>query len=89
VNSKKGGRKSMAKQIGALWVNEYKKDGETKKMLSGRLDLGPMGEVDVAVFPNDRKEKPTHPDYRIVLSERSNGKRTDTGQNKDDRPAPF
>ena len=79
----------MAKQIGALWVNEYKKDGETKKMLSGRLDLGPMGEVDVAVFPNDRKEKPTHPDYRIVLSERSNGKGTDTGQNKDDGPEPF
>jgi uncharacterized protein (DUF736 family) len=79
----------MAKQIGALWVNEYKKNGEAKKMLSGRLDLGPMGDIDIAVFPNDRKEKPSQPDYRIVLSERSNGKGTDTGESKDDGPEPF
>lgn len=79
----------MAKQIGALWVNEYKKDGETKKMLSGRLDLGPMGEVDIAVFPNGRKDKPSHPDYRIVLSERSNGKSNGAAESKDDKPEPF
>lgn len=79
----------MTKQIGALWVNEYKKDGEKKKMLSGRLDLGPMGEVDIAVFPNDRKDKPNHPDYRIVLSEKTNGKGNGAVESKDDKPEPF
>jgi uncharacterized protein (DUF736 family) len=79
----------MAKQIGALWVNEYKKNGETKKMLSGRLDLGTLGDVDIAVFPNERKEKASQPDYRIILSDRSNGKASDTGDTKDDKPRPF
>lgn len=58
-------------------------------MLSGRLDLGAMGEVDIAVFLNERKDKPNHPDYRIVLSDRSNGRGAETGENKDDRPQPF
>ncbi|MBI5666271.1 MAG: hypothetical protein HZC49_14440 [Nitrospirae bacterium] len=63
----------MQKQIGALWVKEYTKDGEAKKMLSGTIDLGVMGEVDIAIFPNDQKKEAKHPDYRIILGN-SNGK---------------
>jgi uncharacterized protein (DUF736 family) len=63
----------MSKQIGALWVKEYTKDGEAKKMLSGTLDLGAMGEIDIVIFPNDQKKETKHPDYRIVLGT-SNGK---------------
>jgi len=63
----------MQKQIGALWVKEYTKEGEAKKMLSGTIDLGVMGEVDIAIFPNDQKKEAKHPDYRIILGN-SNGK---------------
>lgn len=66
-------RKS-AKQVGALWRHENEKVGQ---FLTGILDLGGLGEVPIAVFKNDRKEKGTkQPDFRIVLSERApNGKR--------------
>jgi uncharacterized protein (DUF736 family) len=63
----------MQKQVGALWVNEYTKDGEPRKMLSGTLDLGVYGEINIAIFPNEQKKEPKHPDYRIVLGN-SNGK---------------
>ncbi len=63
-------RKS-AKQVGALWRHENQKVG---LFLTGILDLGGLGEVPIAVFKNDRKEKGTkQPDYRIVLSERPTG----------------
>ncbi len=38
------------KQIGALWRKESKKG----KYLTGVLDLGALGEVQVAVFQNDK-----------------------------------
>ncbi|MBZ0158431.1 MAG: DUF736 domain-containing protein [Alphaproteobacteria bacterium] len=60
----------MAKRIGALWKRESR-DG--KKFLSGVLDLGPMGDVNIAVFVNDKKEKDKHPDYNIVLSQKQGG----------------
>lgn len=59
----------MSKQVGALWLKEYEKDGQKKKMFSGELDLGVLGKVNIAVFKNDKKEKENQPDYRIVLSE--------------------
>ena len=63
-------RKS-AKQVGALWRHENKNVGQ---FLTGILDLGGLGEVPIAVFNNDRKEKDSkQPDYRIVLSERPSG----------------
>jgi len=66
-------RKS-AKQVGALWRHENQKVGQ---FLTGILDLGGLGEVPIAVFKNDRKEKGTkQPDYRIVLSERPSGRRS-------------
>ena len=54
--------------MGALWRHENKNVGQ---FLTGILDLGGLGEVPIAVFKNDRKEKDSkQPDYRIVLSER-------------------
>ena len=52
--------------MGALWIKQ-KQDGT--KFMSGVLqDLG--GDINIAVFKNDKKEQPNHPDYNIVLSER-------------------
>ena len=60
-----------AKQVGALWRHDHEKVGI---FLTGILDLGGLGEVSIAVFRNDRKEKGSkQPDYRIVLSERTEG----------------
>lgn len=56
----------MSRKIGALWS---KKTQDGKSFLSGVLnDLG--GDINIAVFKNDRKENDNHPDYNIVLSER-------------------
>jgi uncharacterized protein (DUF736 family) len=53
-----------SRQIGALWVRQSK-DG--KNYMSGILeDLS--GNIQIAVFKNDRKEKENQPDFRIVLS---------------------
>lgn len=55
----------MSRKIGALWLKETK-DG--KKYFSGVLeDL--RGEIRIAVFKNDRKEKENQPDYQIIVSE--------------------
>lgn len=55
----------MSRKIGALWLKESK-DG--KKYFSGVLeDL--RGEIRIAVFKNDRKEKENQPDYQIIVSE--------------------
>lgn len=55
----------MTKKIGALWVRKSK-DG--KVYMSGIIqDL--RGDIRIAVFKNDRKEKENHPDYTIVLSD--------------------
>ncbi len=56
----------MASQkIGALWKRKSQ-DGKT--FLSGVIsDL--RGDIQIAVFVNDRKEKDNQPDYNIVRSE--------------------
>lgn len=55
----------MNKRIGALWLKTTQ-DG--KQYFSGVInDL--RGEINIAIFPNDRKESQNHPDYNIVLSE--------------------
>ena len=58
--------RKTAKQIGALWAKKHKAVGE---YFTGVLDLGGIGEVSIAIFRNDRKQRgKKHPDYRIVLS---------------------
>jgi len=67
--------RTFAKHVGALWRHKNEKVGE---FLTGMLDLGGLGEVPIAVFKNDRKEKgKKHPDFRIVLSQRSDVSRKD------------
>ncbi len=55
----------MSRKIGALWLKETK-DG--KKYFSGVLE-DMRGEIRIAVFKNDRKEKENQPDYQIIVSE--------------------
>lgn len=53
------------RKIGALW---QRKSQDGKTFLSGVLqDLG--GDIQIAVFRNDRKEADNQPDFNIVLSE--------------------
>ena len=71
----------MLKSIGALWVREYEKDGDKRKMLSGQLDLGALGTVNIAIFKNEGKEKDNQPDYRIFLSNQEyNQKESEEGK---------
>ncbi len=56
----------MSRKIGALWLKQSQ-DG--RQFLSGVLqDLG--GDINIAVFKNDKKEADKQPDYNIVLSEK-------------------
>ena len=58
------------RSVGALW-NKIAK-GSGKQYMSGKIEL--EGKVFYfAVFPNERKTQEKHPDYQIVLSERTAG----------------
>jgi uncharacterized protein (DUF736 family) len=74
----------MKKTIGALWVKEYEKDGQKRKMFSGELDLGVLGTVGIAIFKNEKKDKENQPDYRIVLSEKPKEKSADNNNVKEE-----
>ena len=52
------------KRIGALWNKE---DKNKQPYFSGTLDLGALGEAQIMVFPNKRKEEDNHPDAIISL----------------------
>jgi hypothetical protein len=52
------------RNIGALWA---KKSGNGLVYLSGEVEIG-GNKTKITVFKNDRKNKPTHPDYNILLS---------------------
>lgn len=57
--------------IGALWVRKSKA-GVT--YMSGMLnDIS--GDIKIAIFKNNRKEKDSQPDYQIVLSQPTEQKR--------------
>ena len=73
----------MSKTIGALWLKEFEKDGQKKKMFSGELDLGALGTVGIAVFKNEKKDKENQPDYKIVLSEKPKEKTADNNKEED------
>ena len=57
------------KQIGVLW----KKEGKKSAFLSGVLDLGVLGKVNIGVFQNEKDEQneqeKSKPDATIVLFE--------------------
>ena len=54
------------KPIGALW----RKEGKKGKFLTGTLDLGVLGEVNIAVFTNEKGEgDEKKPDATICLFE--------------------
>ncbi len=56
----------MSRKIGALWLKQSQ-DG--RQFLSGVIqDLS--GDINIAVFKNDKKETEKQPDYNIVLSEK-------------------
>ena len=56
--------------IGVAW-RKTTKDGQT--YLSGVLrDLG--GDIQIAIFPNNRKEKDNQPDFNILRSEKNENK---------------
>jgi len=54
------------KEIGVLW----RKEGKKGSYLTGTLDLGVLGKVNIAVFENEKKEgDDKKPDARIMLFE--------------------
>jgi uncharacterized protein (DUF736 family) len=66
----------MSRKIGALWLKETK-DG--KKYFSGVLE-DMRGEIRIAIFKNDRKEKENQPDYQIIVSEERREQREPSDQ---------
>lgn len=61
-----------SRQIGSLWVRQSKSG---ISYMSGVLqDIS--GDIQIAIFKNDRKEKDNQPDYKIVLSEKKEERKT-------------
>ena len=58
----------MSRRVMALWKRTTKDNTE---YFSAELDLGALGKVNLAIFPNDNKEDEKHPDYYGKLSEPS------------------
>ena len=56
----------MRKQVITLWKRSSK-NGKT--YLSGIVDLGLAGSVNVVIFQNDKKKSGNQPDYYGMLSE--------------------
>ena len=78
----------MNKIVGALWTKE--KDG--MEYYSGVLQDF-RGDINIAVFPNHRKQAENQPDYNIVISFNSPKKEAPqevkTRRKKKDESAPF
>jgi hypothetical protein len=62
------------KRIGALW-RKSAKGADKKDFLSGTIDLGVLGEVNIMVFENEKPEK-NQPHYTIhvPIEEKEKGK---------------
>ncbi len=58
----------MSRRVLALWKRVTK--GGTD-YFSAELDLGVLGKVNLAIFPNDKKADEKHPDYYGKISEPS------------------
>ena len=51
------------KRIGALWT---KTDKNKKEYMSGTLEMGALGHINVMIFPNEKQEE-NHPDHSVCL----------------------
>ena len=58
----------MSRQVLALW-KRVTKEGE--EYFSAELDLGALGKVNLAIFPNDNKSDENHPDFYGKICKRS------------------
>lgn len=57
----------MNRIIGVAWKKIAKSSG--KQYLSGILyDI--TGDISIAIFPNDKKQKDNQPDFQIILSDK-------------------
>jgi hypothetical protein len=68
-----GGNKTNwdERELGCLWRRE--KPSTKEKYLTGVINLKPLGfdkDVQVIVFTNKNKQKDTHPDLRVYISEK-------------------
>ncbi|MGD8305200.1 MAG: hypothetical protein PVF17_00975 [Ignavibacteria bacterium] len=69
----------MSKKIGAAWI---KKTQDGREWISISIDTL-HGQINLAMFRNDKKEKDSHPDYNIV---QSRGKKNKGENIEDDIP---
>ena len=78
-----------SKKIGSLWLKEKQRpDGSKMRYFTGTLDLGVLGEIQIAVFKVDKKSSEKAPDYNIVLSQpkQNNTQRQSGDEYEDDIP---
>ena len=52
------------KNVGQLWTG---KDKKQQPMLSGNIDLGIFGKINVLVLKNGKRSQATHPDYLVFI----------------------
>jgi uncharacterized protein (DUF736 family) len=63
------------KELGALWKRETQSSKE--KYLTGVINLKSLGfdkDVSIIIFSNKNKQKESHPDLRVYLSEKRESK---------------
>ena len=77
-----------SKKIGALWLKQAVTDDKKTGYITGMIDLGALGEMQIVVFKNTHKEKENQLDYNIVLSEPRPQKR-EPGDEHDEGSFPF
>jgi hypothetical protein len=57
----------VAKKVGVLW-SKTSKDGKTR-FLSGVVNLGLLGDIQISILKNTFKKEENQPDYNILLVE--------------------
>lgn len=72
-------------KIGGAWKKQTK-DGKT--FLSVSITIPLFGNVNFAIFPNDKKEKDNHPDYNVVWGDKKQSQNSDNNPLNDDN-IPF